>query len=138
MNEGAGITLSCWTPSGHEWRVEVRMSSPDKHGRQRHIRVIESSGANGGIREVPLALCLTSCLRYGWLGTWPPEQASRLYAEGDSVVVEYRDEWVPFERPILLFGYDRESEWRARFNPRQRTWSLKRLRQLSYESGNRP
>jgi hypothetical protein len=138
MSDDAETPLRCWTDDGHEWCVEARMSPVDEHGRQRRIHVLESTGPNLKTREVPLVLSLGSRLRYGWLGTWPPERASRLYAEGESVIIEYRDEWIPFERPILPFGYDRECEWRAQFDPRQRTWSLKRLRHLDYDSEGHP
>lgn len=128
MMTGQGDDLRCRTPDGHEWRVETLNIPPDQLGRQRRIRVIEAADED---REVPLALDVFSRVLYGWPGTWPPERASRLYCEGNAVVMEYQDEWVPFERPILPFGYDRESDWKARFNPRARTWCLKRLRRLS-------
>lgn len=128
MIAGQDDVLRCRTPNGHEWRVETLKTPPDHLGRQRRIRVVEAAEED---REVPLVLDVFSRVLYGWLGTWPPERASRLYCEGAEVVMEYQDEWVPFERPILPFGYDRESEWKARFSPRRRTWCLKRLRQLS-------
>lgn len=122
------MDLRCQTSNGHEWRIEIIDSAPDGFGRQRRIRVIELVGEG---RDVPLCLDLLSCVLYGWLGTWPPERALKMNAEGDAIVVRYEDEWVPFERPILPFGYDCESEWKVRFDPKKRTWKLSRLRRLN-------
>lgn len=132
-------TLTCRSPDGRTWRVEsVATLSPDRHGRQRRIRVLVSGRAGDDEQEVTLALSCGSWLRYGVLGSWPPERAMGLRSDGDCVVVTYRDEWVPFERPVFPFGYDRESEWAARFDPAQRKWHLIRLRLLDYEAADSP
>ncbi|MGA2841901.1 MAG: hypothetical protein ABSG18_17285 [Steroidobacteraceae bacterium] len=130
MIAGEDDDLRCRTPNGHEWRVEIAKIPRSDLGRQRRIRVVEAAEKE---REVPLVLDVSSRLLYGWLGTWPPERASRLYCEGDAVVIVYRDEWIPFEPPVLPFGYDRESEWMARFNPVSCKWNLKRLQRLGYD-----
>lgn len=110
-------------PDGDEWYVE-QISSPDR----RHIRVVHGSSA--GPREVPMKLDLRSRILFGWLGTWPPESASELLLRNGQLCLAYRDEWMPFERPILPFGWDRESEWLARYDSVRGVWRLHRVRKL--------
>lgn len=123
MNGEIRYVLRCRTPNGHEWRVEVLQGSPVP-GRLHEIRVFETDVQD---RNVSLKLDIRSWLLYGWRGAWPPERALKLYNEDNSVILEYRDEWCPYDR------YPDTSEWRARFDPRKRRWSLKRLRYLDYE-----
>ena len=134
------VVLTCRTADGRTWRVESRprQPAPDMDGRWRRIWVMVSDEAGDREHEVPLKLCFGSWLRYAVLGTWPPERARGLRADGNCVVVAYRDEWIPFEKPVLPFGYDRESEWEARFDPARRTWHLTRIRHLDYEGKDRP
>ncbi|MCB9742256.1 MAG: hypothetical protein H6741_18925 [Alphaproteobacteria bacterium] len=113
----------------------MALPSPTLHGRRHRIRVLVTRAAGEAEQEVPLRLGLGSWLRYGLLGTWPPEQARALRADGDAVVLTYRDAWIPFEEPVLPFGYDRESEWAARFEPARGRWRLSRLRHLDFEGG---
>lgn len=127
MNNEIRYVLRCQTPNGHKWRVEILYTGTSPLYK---IRVFETDIQD---KEVPLKLDVRSLFLYGWQGTWPPEQVLRLYNDGDSIVIEYRDVWIPFERPILPFKYDVESEWRACFDPQKRSWHLKRVRHLDYE-----
>lgn len=115
------------------WHVEsVSSPSPNRQGKQRTIRVRVSDGAAGPANAVPLALGLGSWLRHGLLKTWPPERATVVRAEGETIVLTYRDEWLPPASHVLPAWYTTESEWEARFDLSRQVWHLTRLRHLDY------
>jgi hypothetical protein len=77
-------------------------------------------------------------LRSRMMTAWPPETFDRLFVANGSLHLEYRDQWNPYERPVLPFGLDVESLWSAEYLSHERRWKLKRLRRLDYEGKDKP
>lgn len=127
---------------GVEWLVGVRKcKGMDEHGRMSEVFVLEASmdaGTGAPCRELPLPLDFASWVRYGWLGVWPPATFERVEVDDGSLVIEFRDPWIPFERPVLPFRYDQESLWKATYRRRRGRWRLERVRHLDYEGDDRP
>ena len=108
-------------PNGELTRAEVHLIRPD-----------------GTEQSLPMRLTLFSRLRYGLVMTWPPESVDEIELSAEGLSIRFRDPWAPYERPILPFNEDVPSLWEARYDPRHRQWTLRRIRHLDYERHDSP
>lgn len=132
--------LRCRTDDGTDWAVEThRRPEIGPNGEFYRSIVVRSSDGAVSWTPVPMRLFLRSRLWNGLFATWPPEDIDELAPMGhSSVAIAFRDEWVPFERPILPFGLDQESLWQGQYDPRRQAWRLLRIRTLDYEGADKP
>lgn len=106
-------------------------------GRWRGIHVFKSSDGGGTWQELPQKLCLRSLLTSKFLTSWPPEYGDELRVIDGQLVLVYHDREFEYERPILPFGLDRESLWRATYVANRSCWCLKRIRPLDFDGLDR-
>lgn len=132
--------LRCRTDDGTEWAVEThRRVTPGPNGEIDRSIVVRSDDGGASWNPVSMRLSLGSRVWNGLFATWPPEKVDELASAGPtSIVVTFRDEWIPFERPILPFGLDQESLWQAQYYPLRQHWRLLRIRTLDYEGSDKP
>ena len=117
------------------FRVEViRLPKPTLHGVWNRVRVVRTD--NGGVTwtVLPMRIALGSRI-HTLFRTWPPERFDEASCEDGAISFCYRDEWIPFERPMLGV-LDREAAWKATFNPLGRRWHLRRLRFIVDANGD--
>lgn len=90
---------------------------------------------DGGVSwaSMPLRLDWPSSFKNILFRTWPPQMLCSLAYNENSLILEYIDPWVMFQKPILPFSLDRESRWRAHYNIKQKQWHLERLRVIRYD-----
>lgn len=99
---------------------------------------IERVAPDGSSRWLPMRLTWISRLKCAVLTQWPPETLDRLELVNGRVAIEYRDPWYEDEKTILPFDLDKESLWRATFDPTRERWSLTRIRTLDYGGKDSP
>ena len=129
------ITHRC-TISDRQYVVSRKAAlSAEVEGR---LGVYESTDGGTTWHDLPMTLTWSARIAHGLFVTWPPEKIDRLVCEGDQVVLEFRDPWVPYEKPIMPWGLDRESLWQASYLKRVARWRLKRIRRLDYEGADAP
>jgi hypothetical protein len=87
---------------------------------------------------LPIGLTWLSRVWHSMFTTWPPEHIDSIDCEHGRLSLQYRDTWVPYERPVMPFGLDRESVWKAEYCRRRQAWRLHRLQRLDYEGTDRP
>lgn len=129
--------LSCFTIDGNEWVVRHLPFSELPPGKFGLAQVYRRRTAGGLLEKVSMRLGWRSFLKYGIvISPWPPELADDVYTvDGTAIVLSFRDPWVPFEKPVLPGGFDRESLWEATLDIASTGWQLRRIRFLDYESG---
>lgn len=110
-----------------EWSKGPR----EKFPRDR-VSIRQSNDGGKSWTLLPMKLSLRSWLTHALFTTWPPESIDTMSCDSVQVLIEYRDRWRPYDKPVLP---DRESFWRARFVSDRNHWVLERLRYLDYESG---
>ncbi len=125
---------SCSSPTGVLYRAdEYQRRKNGPCGEVSVVRVYFSTDSGESWRELPLKLALLTRITTGLPATWPPEDLDRFYFQDQRLCMEYRDQWVPYEAPILQFCA--ESLWKAWYRAKSRKWVLQRLRYLDYEGG---
>lgn len=135
----ANLSHHCRTDSGRTLRAgPVLLREAGPLGQQRVVKVFERFVEDHRWQELRPRVTIGSFVLSVLACHWPPESVDRLYLEDGCICLEFRDPWVPFEKPILPFGWDQESQWLARFREAGRRWSLTRLRKLDYENTDRP
>ena len=131
------VSHECRAPDGCVYAAEVlRLSPPGPLGEGSRIRILKKPADGEEWVELPLRLTWWSRLAHAMFASWPPEVIDVMTYEHGRLTVLFRDPWVPYEKPIMPFGLDRESLWEAVYMDRQRAWTLRRVRHLDYESGD--
>lgn len=117
----------CSSPSGDRFYAFhfrwYRTRGSGKFGDVRIIRV--SSG--GQCSNVKLTLSFSDRFFNLIIDSWPPEELLGLSWEPEGLALYYADTGVPDEKPILPFGLDRDSVWRAVYVEACSRWRLSRL-----------
>jgi hypothetical protein len=72
-------------------------------------------------------LSFKSCCRLYFNNNWPPAQIDKIEQRGDTVCIVYKDPSIPFDKPMMPWGLDKESEWRATYNKNSQRWILDHL-----------
>ena len=115
--------------SGRVLRFELcRLSDPRRRGNDVYVRlrVFLQEGEHWDL--LPMRLELGSRLLLRWFTQWPPENLVSVRFDS-SIEFEFRDNLI-WEVPVLPFGLDAESVWRAKWNDRRSSWSLRRVRRI--------
>lgn len=127
--------LTCQAPNRYVYHAQI---SYDREYLERFNKdkfVVRCSQDEGKTwTELPLQLDCWSRLINWHDRTWPPEKMDCLFYENNQLVLEYRDPWVMHCKPFMPFGLDRESQWRAFYDPARQLWRLLRVRRLDYEN----
>lgn len=132
------ITHRC--AEGEKQFIARRTWPPVRRGEFRRYRVDIFESTDGGRSwiDIPMKLAVASRVTRGLFATWPPESIDVLSCASGVLMIEFRDHWIPYERPVLPFRLDQESLWRATYDRERRRWKLKRLRHLDYEGSDKP
>ena len=96
----------------------------------KQIRVFKKSLS--GITEIPMKLTNWSRIKYGLFVQWPPQSIEEVDSTENTISIEFKDPWIPFDKPIMPFNLDKESQWRAEFIESKKAWKLKRIRTINY------
>ena len=101
---------------------------PGPNGEPRVAVILHT--ADGGARwtELPWRRSLLSRLRYPAFPNWPPEAVMRLSLDGARLKIVHRDEHVIYEP-------GGESLWQSTLHGER--WSLRRIRRMDYEGGDK-
>jgi hypothetical protein len=122
---------------GSEYVVTVvPLEIPGPRGEQSRIKVLRTIVGSDDWEELPMQLTYWSRFAKSIFTNWPPEDIDRVSCEQGRLILRYRDRWVPYEKPIMPFGLDRESLWEGEYIARKRAWKLRRVQRLDYESGD--
>jgi hypothetical protein len=125
------------SPCGHKYvALEFPRVPIGPGGEQFRIRIYRSKDSGSSWEEIPLVLDLRSRLWNGLFATWPPEHLECLYWESEQLVMEFRDPWIPWEKPILPARLDEESFWRATYLETSKKWSIQRNGFIEYDTGS--
>ncbi len=128
-------SLECQSPAGVLYRAAQFDRKPlGPCGEAYLVRVFSSDDQGTSWEEIPLRLTWHARI-FGLFADWPPQTLDRLYCEGETLIMEHSDEWIPYERPVLPFKLDVESEWRSRYDSQGGRWTIRRLRHLDYDGG---
>jgi hypothetical protein len=128
----------CLDLDGNAYRVEcVELAQARENGESSICFILKSSDDGKQWNRLPMKLSLFSRI-ISFSATWPPESVDKLFFDRGTIAIEFRDHWIPDERPILPMGLDQESLWRASYDQRRSRWTLKRLRVLDYPDKDRP
>lgn len=95
-------------------------------GRAIDTRVFEVDQNSRRWQEIATKLTSVSALLNQLAGTWPPQLVTAVSVSGENLVLSYVDPIIEYEKPVLPFGLDRESEWIATYFPKRRCWKLQR------------
>lgn len=125
--------LMCVCCEQHYRVLREELSTIGPHGEGYRATVWTSRDQQAWTR-LPMVLSFWTTLVHGMWIAWPPEAIDRLLSDGGRLQIEFRDPWVPYERPHIFA----ESLWRATFNPRAKRWSAHRVRQLAYDGPDKP
>lgn len=116
----------------------TRLRELGPRGEGSRIRVLTRSVGEEDWTELSMSLTWWSRIAHSQFATWPPEGIDWISCEHGRLILQFRDRWVPYEKPVLPFGLDRESLWQAVYLHRTRSWSLRRIRHLDYERDHGP
>ncbi len=102
---------------------------------------IERSSDGGSTwARISLSLDWSSRIRFALVtpSRWPPEVLDCVKSELNQLTLYFRDQWYPFDKQAPLSSVERESEWKATYQPSANHWVLERIRSLDYEGVDRP
>ncbi len=122
---------------GREYVVKVvPLEMPGPRGEWSRIKVLKQIIGSEDWEELPMQLTYWSRLFHSMFTSWPPEDIDRISCERGRLILQYRDRWISYEKPILPWGLDRESLWEGEYVDLKRVWKLRRVQRLDYERGD--
>ena len=120
----------CSPPSGDRfYAFHFRWYRTTGSGRFGEVRIFRALDG-GRCAEVKLNLSFLDRFLNPVIETWPPEELLSLRWEPEGLALYCADAGVPDEKPILPFGLDRDSVWRAVYVEACSRWRLSRLQSV--------
>lgn len=80
-----------------------------------------------------MILTFASSIKHGLFATWPPDSIDALLCDSGQLVIQFRDPWYPWDKPLMPYHL-----WRATYVAGRSRWTLARLKRLDYDGADKP